>query len=96
MINPNYSSDYFEVGDTVFYVPSNAISDFKSWIGGGEYEKDSFFDPKMSFFKFEEGIVSSKNDSKNVFVKYFRKGELSSMGQSTNPQDLVLWKKAKI
>lgn len=93
MINPHYTVDYFEVGDTVFYVPSHALNDYRNWIGGGDYSDEEYFDPKMSNFNFEEGIVSSKND-KFVFVKYWHKGELQETGKATYPKDLVLWKKA--
>jgi hypothetical protein len=48
----------------------------------------------MSFYKFEQGIVSSKNDT-YVFVKYWHKGELSTTSEATNPKDLVLWKKSE-
>jgi len=92
MINPNYTVDYFNPGDIVFYVPWQALSDYRSWIGGGEIEEDGVFDPKMSFYKFEQGIVSSKND-RFVFVKYWLRGELQETAKATNPQDLVLWKK---
>jgi hypothetical protein len=95
MINPNYTVDYFNVGDIVFYVPPRAIRDYGNWIGGGDYSDGDFFDPKMSNMNFNEGIVSSKNDT-YVFVKYWNKGELSPASQATNPKDLVLWKKSKI
>jgi hypothetical protein len=96
MINPNYTVDYFEEGDSVFYVPSPsaALNDYRNWLGGGSYEEGGFFDPKMSLQRFEEGIVSSKNE-RFVFVKYWYKGELQETAKATNPQDLVLWCKKK-
>jgi hypothetical protein len=74
MINPNYNTDYFEVGDIVLYVPQHALNDYRTWVGGGDIEEGGIFDPKMSFYKFEQGIVSSKNDT-YVFVKYWHRGE---------------------
>jgi len=95
MINPNYTVDYFEVGDIVFYVPSHGIRDYANWLGGGDYSEGDFFDPRMSNFNFEEGIVSSKND-KYVFVKYWNKGELLETAKATSPTSLILWKKEKL
>lgn len=94
MINPNYNTDYFEAGDIVLYVPQHALNDYRTWVGGGDIDEGGIFDPKMSFYKFEQGIVSSKNDT-YVFVKYWHKGELSTTSEATNPKDLVLWKKSE-
>lgn len=86
MISPNYTVDYFEVGNEVIYLPGYALNEFSEWV------RFDYPDYILNRSKFSKGVISSKND-KFIFVKYYVNGELQSTAQATNPQDLILWKK---
>ena len=85
MINPNYTVDYFNIGDEVFYVPNHAVEEYAILIST-DY-------PQWRFRKVERGIVKSKND-RFVFVHYYNGDELEETAKATSPTDLVIWKKS--
>jgi hypothetical protein len=89
MISPNYTTDYFNIGNEVIYVPKDAEIEFAEWL-----QRDAP-DWIFKYSRFQKGIVSSVN-GKFVFVKYLINGDpqiFQGTAQATNPQDLLLWKK---